>query len=66
MNYEGVRQEQEGESELEQPLERRVRIRAIGCRDGSDRDESRAREQLAEDDAEREPEGFEPCPCASP
>ena len=35
-------------------------LRAIGCRDGPDRDEYRAGEQLTEDNAEREPDGLEP------
>ena len=60
MNHGCVRQEHDGEADLEQPLDRRMGLRAIGCRDGADRDEYSAGEQLTEDDAEREPDGLEP------
>src|SRR4029077_2911357 len=56
----GVQQQHDAEAELEQRLDTRMGLRAIGCRDGADRDEYRAGEQLTEDDADGEPDGLEP------
>jgi len=46
MDHGGVRQHHDGEADLQQPLESRMGLRAIGCRDGADRDKYRAGEQL--------------------
>ena len=53
-------QKRDPEADLEQPLERRIGLRPVRRRRGSDRNESRARDELAQDHAEPESERLQP------